>query len=165
MTTLRNRPVSRYEERMQDRRLRGLTTAVVFLVAALIGLGIWAIYDYVGERDSAVTGDVQTLLDDYTAAWNDHDGAAFLDLVTSDYTFDNGFTVTNAENQSRAIETSTDFVVEELGEPIMVGDGPWIVAQANHTTYGSSDLDGMSLITVVEEGGMLKIASHIWNQN
>lgn len=165
MTTLRNRPVSRYEERMQGRRLRGLTAAVVVLVAALIGLGAWAVYDYVGERDSAVTGDVQTLLDDYTAAWNDHDGAAFLDLVTGDYTFDNGFTVTDAENQSRTIEMATDFAVEQTGEPIMVGDGPWLVAQANHMNYGSSDLDGMSLMTVVEEGGMLKIASHVWHQN
>lgn len=165
MTTLTERPVTRPDARFPSRRARRLTITVVVLVVALLGLGTWAVYDYVGERDTAVTGDVQALLDDYTATWNDHDGDAFLELVTSDYTFDNGVQVFPAENQARIIDAATDFTVEALGEPMMVGDGPWLVAQANHTTFGSTDQYGMSLLTVVEEGGMLKIASHVWSLN
>lgn len=164
MTILTDRPATR-DEWVRGGRVRGLTITVIVLVLALIGLGAWAVYDYVGERDSAVSGDVQTLLDDYTAAWNEHDGTAFLALVTSDYTFDNGVTVTSAEDQAVVIGASTSFAVEVVGEAIMVGDGPWTVAQANQTTYLDTDSLGMSILTVVEQGGVLKVASHVWNLN
>lgn len=163
--TITDRPVTRRDERLPGRRARGLTITVVVLVVALLGLGAWAVYDYVGERDTAVTGEIQVLLEDYTASWNDHDGDAFLALVTSDYTFDNGVMVIPVETQARAIETASDFTVENIGEGIMVGDGPWLVAQADHTTFGSTDQYGMSLLMVVEEGGILKIASHVWSPN
>ncbi len=165
MTILTDRPASRSDEVILRRPVRALTITVAVLVVALLGLGAWAVYDYAAERDSAVTGEMQTLLDDYTTAWNNHDGEAFLALVTSDYTFDSGIGVTPAESQALALESGplSDFIVEILGEPIMVGDGPWIVAQANHVTFGSTDQLGMSLLVVVDEGGELKVASHVWD--
>ena len=146
-------------------RLRAMTITVVVLAVAVLGLGAWLIYDMVAGSDTAVSGEIETLLDDYRAAWNDYDSEAFLALVTDDYTFEFAGDVTPAEQQAVAIANS-EFVnghVEKVGESIMYGDGPnYFVAQANRTTSSQIDMDGISLFTIVQNGDVYKIQSHVF---
>lgn len=145
-------------------RLRAMTITVIVLAVALIGLGAWVIYDLVAESDTAVSGEIETLLDDYTTAWNDYDSEAFLALVTDDYTFEFADEVTGAEAQAMAISQGEfyDGQVEKVGDPIMFGDGPFYVAQANHTSSTTVDMDGISMFTIVEEGDTFLIQSHVF---
>ena len=152
-------------------RARNLTVTVIVLAVALLGLGAWVTYDYYANRDTAVSGDVTTLLDDYTAAWNNHDSEAFLELVTDDYTFSSDVMFgtepiyTTAEGQAMLIGAVGDFNVEVIGEPIMTGNGPWYVAQVNRVGSESDLSDGISNFVIVDEGGTLLVASHIWTGN
>ena len=146
-------------------RLRAMTITVVVLAVAVLGLGAWLIYDTVTGSDTAVSGEIETLLDDYVAAWNDYDSEAFLALVTDDYTFDGASGPTTAEQTAVAISNNefTDVNVEEVGDPIMFGDGPnYFVARANRITSSQTNMDGISLFTIVQQGDVYKIFSHVF---
>jgi len=145
-------------------RLRGLSIAVVVMAIALLGLGAWVVYDFVTDGQTAPTGEVQALLDDYTAAWNDHDGAAFLELVTENYTFSSGSMETSAEGQAMLIRGYSNIDIERIGQPIMVGDGPWDVVVANRLNNTNADTyeEGISFFVIVDQDGTLLVSSHDW---
>lgn len=136
------------------------------LALALIGLGAWTLIDRSSTSDTAVTADIQQLIDDYSAAWNDYDGAAFSALVTDNYRFVMGTDSTTAAEQAGYISNSLEpgnWHVTQTGDPIMVGDDPWLVAVPNNLTgegYGVDGQDGFSLVTIVETDGTLLIARH-----
>jgi hypothetical protein len=47
----------------------------------------------------------------------------------------------------------------------MSGDGPWYVAAAHRFTgytFGSEGVDGISQYVIVDDGGVLKIQSHVY---
>ncbi|MFW2340392.1 MAG: hypothetical protein ACN4GK_10110, partial [Acidimicrobiia bacterium] len=67
---------------------RLLTFAVIALGVALLGLGVWVIYGQATNPENAATEEIQTLVDDYLAAWNHYDEGALLQLITTDYTLD-----------------------------------------------------------------------------
>jgi hypothetical protein len=146
---------------------RFLIITIAVLALALIGLGAWTVVDRMSTSDTAVTADIQQLLDDYSAAWNDYDGDAFSALVTENYRFVYGSSSNNATEQaaliSGAVFESTNWNVTQIGDPIMVGDGPWLVAVPNNLTgdeYGADGQDGFSMMTVVDSDGTLLIARH-----
>lgn len=167
MTTLTEKPADQtgLEVRRLQGRLRAMTIAVVLLAVAVIGLGAWVIYDLVSQSDTAVTGEVESLLDDYTTAWNAHDGEAFLDLVTASYTFEYAGDVNSAEEEAAVIDGLGvyDWSVETVGDPIMFGDGPtYYVAVADHITSNAGDSNGISLYAISQVGDTYKIANHIF---
>jgi hypothetical protein len=50
----------------------------------------------------------------------------------------------------------------------MTGDGPWYVSVVEHFTstgYGPDGADGVSTFTIVEDGGILKVARHFYVGN
>jgi hypothetical protein len=147
-----------------ERGNRTLKAIVIALTVALVGLGAWVIIDRSSTSDTAPSDDVAQVWSDYVDAWNNYDGDAFLALVTPDYTFVNGDSTTNAESQARAIATAdtVDWHVTMLGEPTMAGDGPWYVAQVNKVEMSSlpEPLEGISVLTIVDIGGELKVANH-----
>jgi hypothetical protein len=147
-----------------DRGNRTLKAIIIALVAALVGLGAWVIVDRSSTSDTAPSEDVAQLWSDYTDAWNNYDGDAFLALVTPTYTFVYGTSTTNAESQARSIENAGtfDWHVTVLGEPAMAGDGPWYVSQVNQVKMSSSPepIEGISVLTIVDVGGQLKVANH-----
>jgi len=147
-----------------DRGNRTLKAIVIALTVALVGLGSWVIIDHSSTSDTAPSDDVAQLWNDYTDAWNNYDGDAFLALVTPGYTFVNGQSTTNAESQARSIANAStvDWHVTMVGEPIMAGDGPWYVSQANRIEMSSlpAPLEGISVLTIVDVGGVLKVANH-----
>ena len=145
---------------------RFLFITIAVLALALIGLGAWTIVDRSSTSETAVTADIQQLIDDYGAAWNNYDGAAFTALVTDGYRFvspyGNNDAVEEADNISNYLE-SVNWHTTQLGDPVMIGDGPWLVAVPNHLTasdFGADGQDGMSLFTVVDNDGTLLIARH-----
>jgi hypothetical protein len=71
-----------------DSRSRILTTTVVVLAVVVLGLGAWTVYGMSSTAETAVTAEVQRVVDDYLAAWNSFDGEAFRELVTDDYVLD-----------------------------------------------------------------------------
>jgi hypothetical protein len=145
---------------------RFLIITIAVLALALIGLGAWTFVDRSSTSDNAVTGDIQELLDDYSAAWNDSDGDAFSALVTENFHFVMGPDSSTAAEQAALISNSpelSDWHVTQTGDPIMVGDGPWLVAVPNNLTgagYGVDGQDGFSLMTIVDTDGTLLIARH-----
>lgn len=144
-------------------RIRGLTITVVVLAVALLGLGAWMIYDYATGPDTAVTGDIGTLLDDYTAAWNNYDSEAFLALVTDDYTFEGAGEVNTAEEEALGIAQLGiyDWNVTITGDRVIAGDGPTYVAlQPNQVTSTAGDMEGVSVFTIVETDGSYLISGH-----
>lgn len=121
------------------------------------------VYDYATGSDSAVTGDIETLLDDYMAAWNDYDSDAFLALVTDSYTFEGFGEVNTAEQEAAGIAQlgNYDWHVELTGDRTMTGDGPtYLVAQPNRVTSVTGDYDGISVFTILERGGVYLITHH-----
>jgi hypothetical protein len=149
-------------ERLQG-RIRGLTMTVVLLAIALLGLGAWIIYDSVAGSDTAVTGDIETLLDDYAAAWNNYDSEAFLALVTDDYTFEGAGEVNTADEEALGIAQlgAYDWNVTITGDRVIAGDGPTYVAlQTNQVTSTAGDMDGISVFTIVETDGSYLISGH-----
>lgn len=164
MTALHEMPTRESSEtRTLESRVRGLTITVIVLAVALLGLGAWTIYDYATGSDMAVPGEIETLLDDYATAWNDYDSAAFLALVTDDYTFESLGQVTSAEEEAAGIAQLglDDWGVEPTGDRIMAGDGPnYFVAQSNRVTSSVSDYEGISLYTIVERDGVYLISHH-----
>lgn len=145
-------------------RIRNMTIAIVVMAVALIGLGAWVIYDLVAESETTVSGEVEALLDDYTAAWNDYDGAGFLALVTDDFVHQVGNTISGADDIAANIEAGAAYetTIERMGEPIMHGDGPYFVAQVNSVTSETTQLDGISVFTIVQDGDAYKIQSHVF---
>lgn len=144
-------------------RIRGLTITVVVLAVALLGLGAWMIYDYAAGSDTSVTGDIETLLDDYSAAWNDYDSQAFLALVTDDYTFEGAGEVNTAEEEALGIAQlgAYDWVVTVTGDRVVAGNGAtYVVLQPNEVTSTIGDMEGISVFTIVETDGTYLISGH-----
>lgn len=158
-------PIDLYvDEHRPGSRFFIITIAVLAL--ALIGLGAWTFVDRSSSSDTAVTADIQQLLDDYSAAWNDYDGDAFSALVTENYHFvmgsDSSSAVVQAGYISNALEPG-NWHVEQTGDAMMVGDGPWLVAAPNTVTGDGYDVDGQvgfSLMTIMDVDGTLLIARH-----
>ncbi len=85
--------------------------------------------------------------------------------MTDDFVFAAAEGSITAQRQATMVTSAgvLDWRVEIVGEPIMHGEGPWFVAQANHFTatgYPAEGYQGMSLFTIVEEDGTLLIERH-----
>ncbi len=169
MTTLTDRRTQESPdlERLHA-RIRNLTITVIVLAIALLGLGAWMVYDYTTGSDTAVTGDIESLVDDYNAAWNNYDADAFLALVTDNYTFEGPAGTFSAEDQATGLTALRfyDWNVEMTGDRIMVGDGPsYFVVQPNQVTSTVDDYDGISVFTIVNQDGVYLISHHMFMGN
>lgn len=51
---------------------------------------------------------------------------------------------------------------ELVGEPIITGNGPWIVSVEENWTEWEAHSNGIATYVIVEEDDSLKIANHIW---
>ncbi len=148
-------------------RHRFLIATIAVLAVALIGLAAWVVYDNTQTPATNPSGDVTQLLDDYNSAWNNHDGDAFLALVTDGYVLDLRAGDSDA-TETAAMITSLETVnwnVDVVGEPIMAGSGPWYVSTVDLLTandYPPNGIDGISTYTIVDVGGTLKVSQHVF---
>jgi hypothetical protein len=145
-------------------RVRGLTATVAVLALALVGLGALTVYNLVAESDTAIPGEIDAVLEDYFAAWNENDSEAFLALTTDDYKLEYGGVVLTAQQIATDMTRleKGDFVVEVIGDPIRSGDGPvYHVAHASLITErGFSPQNVMTVYTIVERDGDFLISHH-----
>jgi hypothetical protein len=152
-----------------DHNNRGLIVTIVVLAIALLALGAWAIYQQTAESETAAPAAVEELLNDYGAAWNNYDGEAFLALTTADYVHDNGRVTYDQARTANLISIdlkAMNWQLEQVGDRIVSGDGPYYTAEVNQLTSGSTQAnDGISTIVVVDTDDGLKVSSHVWTGN
>jgi hypothetical protein len=150
-----------------ERRTRGLWIAVIVLGVLVLGLGAWIIYDYTQDSALAPPAEVTQVVEDYTAAWNNYDGEAFLATTREGYTFTSSAGAFDRTEQLSAIENTLPTIrwqVMPLDDPIAIGDGPtWFVVSLDETTDNIRDfVEGVSVITVVEDDGSYLITRHVF---
>jgi hypothetical protein len=151
-----------------------LGVALIVLVLAVVVLASWVIYD---QMNSTVDSEIQQLLDDHREAWMTRDVAAFREMTTDDYTWEEatyfndpieGFglrfafggadfddAVDDFEGNS---STSVGWTIEQVGDPIARVDGPGRMVAVNED-WVSGELHALaqSQYIMIEEDGRLKI--------
>jgi hypothetical protein len=174
--------------------LRSLTVPVVVFAVALTALGACSPADSTAIPDTvipetaipetaapetAVTAEIDRLLGDYEAAWNTYDVDALRPMFTDGFMSyetnpDAKHGISTGASHSQDLADTLSRIeggwqlgkgqVQRLGEPIMTGDGPWVVSQAWRVTIESYDLpvtECITTYTIVDEDGTLKIARAI----
>jgi hypothetical protein len=115
-------------------------------------------------------------MDDYVAAWNAYDGDALRPLLTEGFMWyetdaDPKHSVSTAPSLTSDVAEGILYVAgsaqfnkaqfEWAGEPIMTGDGPWLVSRAwryTRESFYEPEIEGISTYTIVDQDGTLKIA-------
>ena len=146
-----------------ERGNRTLKAIVIAMTVALVGLGAWVIIDRTSTPATAPSTDVAQVWDDYTDAWRNYDGDAFLDLTTDDYAFVSEMGTASAASQAAFINSSRayDWQVTPVGERVMAGDGPWFVSQVHRIDDNrTGPVEGISVLTIVDDGGVLRVSNH-----
>lgn len=167
MTTMIDRPESAVDPRLEtlERRSRGLVITVAILAIVVLALAGWFLYEQSQSAATAASSEMAQLVDDYTAAMNEYDGEAFLELTTPGYVFTSagGMEFRQREQADRIEEALPSYLwqVERPGKPMVMGDGPWYVAIPIHTTTNIREADGVSILTIIDDGGVLRVASHV----
>lgn len=160
-------------------RGRGLIAGLVVVALALGGLGGWVLGDRLQGSD--IPSDVEGVIADYLDAWEAKDETAVRAATTKDFFIAERIYNPTAERQGaigleEQIDDDIDGVVfrgflfdwnnESRGEPLVVGDGPWFVSYDESwfidRTIDIVHYDGVATYVVVEEDGVMKIASHYW---
>jgi len=142
-----------------------MRTPIAILAACVLSLTMVGCSD--DDAANAIPDDVKAVVDAYSASWNDYDAEAFNAVVTDDYMFINT-TVdreTTKEQQAASMEMleSGNWNAEQVGDGISAGEGPWFVSISNALTATNSDgAAGISVLTVVDDGGVLKVLEHIY---
>ncbi len=109
------------------------------------------------------TEEVAELLQSYKAAWNEIDSDAFLAAISSDYQIQTPrFGILDGPTQALYLGLP-GFHTETIGEPYMVGVGPWYVAEVSLITadgFPEGGVQSINIFKIVEEDGALKIQRH-----
>lgn len=117
---------------------------------------------------NSVPDDVEAVVNDYIASWNNYDAEAFAALVTDDYMFiDDGFGAENTKDQQMSdmpLLDAAGWHADVIGDMIAADDGTYYVAVTNSltTTNGGEAEQGISVVTVVDEGGVLLVQKHTY---
>lgn len=151
-------PVDQRSTTVVERRRTGFVVLVV-VVAALLGFGLgWAIFRDTGTD---VPGDVQELLDDYAAAWNEPNGEAAVALMAPGARFyssmfipDGGLAGDDLVDHINGLRR--DAITD--GSRTVFGDDPYVVVSEDR----AGGVDGTSAIFVKTVGGELLIGGHHW---
>jgi hypothetical protein len=133
--------------------------------------------------ETAVSAEIDQLFEDYVAAFNAYDADAFQALLTEGYTAyltadDSRYAISSGIATTLPREwviarlksefPNLEFHLERRGEAIMSGDGPWLVSQVILKTIKDpqypNGIEGVMTLTVIDEGGTLKVAREIYVQ-
>lgn len=147
------------------KRNRGLSWLAGILAVAVIGLGAWLIVELTASDGASVPEGVQTAIDDYNAAWQATDRAAFNAATTEDFTFIGNGRETSRSTQAAMVSALSYWRVETV-EQTVTGDGPYYVAGSEVVYLGSSPsstgYEGISIVTVEQVDGVWKVSQHTW---
>jgi hypothetical protein len=153
----------------------------VVVLLLLASLGACVSSDSTKASETAVSDEIDQIFDDYIAAFNDYDVDAVRAMSTDRYmsywtAWDPHLTVSTPADRLRNLKGVLEEVElyyppievqwERLGDPIMTGDGPWLVSQvirrmSNEPQYPNG-IEGISTLTIVDEAGTLKVARNVF---
>jgi hypothetical protein len=153
----------------------------VVVLLLLASLGACVSSDSTKTSETAVSVEIDQIFDDYIAAFNDYDVDAVRAMITDRYmsygtAWDPQSAVSTPLDRLRNLKTvlaevelylpSTEVQWERLGDPIMTGDGPWLVSQvirrmSNEPQYPNG-IEGIFILTIVDEAGTLKVARNVF---
>lgn len=121
------------------------------------------------------TSEVEQLLTRYQEAWANSDMDGFLAIVTKKFTRNesvyeqagDGFDILSSSTKRDAVSSEVNhsrWQIEHVGEPQVVGDGPWFVTIGENWTQGdtSSVYRGTATYGITDQDGTLKIATYYW---
>ena len=166
--------------RHRDNRPLKVALFVVALIA--IGLGVLLVYSVTtggdsGDPGATVPAAVQQVIDDYNTAITAKDMDAWRATLTDDFSnhrnvyfagsqefWEDESVVEDANSYAYRIEFYPDISYEQIGEPLVSGDGPWFATFVQRWEITEEDLvfDGNGTLTVVERDGEMKVASEFW---
>ena len=156
-----------------DEHNRKLKVALVVLAIIALGMGIALVAATAGDG-SDVPSEVQAVLDEFERATEEEDIEALTSIVTDDYYFNQVYYRAGEEEpeytragdigsvQSRFVMTQ-GLLLQRAGDPVVEGDGPWIVTVEEKYADNFSLFEGIGIYTVVDEGGVAKIATYDWS--
>jgi hypothetical protein len=123
--------------------------------------------------------EIEQLLDNYLNAWEEKDEAAIRAATTEDFVINEyiyqalDVAGTDVIELYEHISDDIDGVVrhgfgydwenEQVGRPLITGDGPWVVSVEENWIYYNRHYDGTASYVIVEEDGIPKIANHYWS--
>lgn len=179
-STLEHPPIDTSEpEEPLRRRNRTLTIALLTVAVIAVGLGLLLAYRATTDDDSGSTvpAAVQQVVDDYNDAITAKDMDAWRATLTDDYSnhrnvyfagsqefWEDESVVEDADSYAFRIEFYPEITYEQVGEPLVSGDGPWFATYVQRWEIPDEDLvfDGNGTLTVVERDGEMKVASEFW---
>ena len=148
----------------------GLHRAVVAVVAVVCAMGVIGCGDD-GESSTAgteVPSGVIASLDGFAEAINTYDTDTLLANTTEDFTWQSTGGVNTREEYVRHFETyyrRANFHNEPVGDRVIERDGDaYVATQVDHTTATGLDVDGVSVIRVVEVDGTWLVQEFRWRE-
>lgn len=147
-----------------------LRTSLIAGLALMIGLGAgWLAF--APEPPNDTDRQIQSLVDDYVAAWDAHDGQAVVALMTKDGVHYSGGAAGGKDASGDSLARSLAFFVEHHAAGISFAsvndavirtqDGPpYLVAnvvELGMSTSGSETEQAVAVYRIVPEDGVLKI--------
>ena len=186
ITTDRPRPTASAERPVSETRRGRWRPAFGFALAALlavVGATGWWMGSSDGETASAAAPptEVQTMLDDFYAAFAANDGAAMAELLAEDFVMATEFAGTlRANDFARYVDLgeTTGWAIEPVSDPLMIGEpaeplqpqcvmrlgcdepGAYVISVDVQKRRGSPDEEGFSMFFIVEEDGVPKVARY-----
>lgn len=162
----------------QNRHQKFVILLFVMLLA-FHGLGACATTSATQSNQTTIPPKLEQVIEDYISAYNKYDTEALQAVITDGYmlyegdsystrnvsnSICNGF---DAEEMFRYVEGTNkrrEYQFELIGEPIVTGDGPWIVSQVIHvsSTDYPNGISGISTFTIVDEGGNFKVSRDVF---
>ena len=152
---------------------RNLKVALAVLAIIALGVGIALVATTSGDG-SDVPSEIQEVLDEFERATEEVDIEGLTASVTDDYSFNQIYyrvgetepEYTRAGDigsaQSRFV-TTQEFLIQRVGDPVVEGEGPWIVTVEENFSDKFTLFEGIGTYTVVDEGGVTKIATYEWS--
>ncbi len=174
MTTRTDRTEAADDLKRRPIRKRMLEIALAVLGAAVIVLGflLW-------NAGSAMPAEVAQVVDDYNTALIDQDPEAWRATVSDDWYYSNKYYGPTGflEEMSldppmneylRWIEFGPAFEYQQIGDPIVTGEGPWFVTMHQHWSDQPTpdarvkDYEGAMTYVIIEQDGAMKVAATYW---
>ena len=149
------------------------------LILVLTGLVACVDNDSQTRERNNIYKDIDRLLEQYFVAYNAYDASAVAAVITEGYVLYMGHSYAvetvsspvdvgyNAEQMLSSVEgynKTHEYQFKRIGDPIITGDGPWIVSQVifETSTDHPNGVSGISTFTVVKEDGVFKVARDIY---
>ena len=175
-TLSRPEPSSLGEDHPRPKGNRWLLVAAIVLGLVSVGLAVALANE--ASDDSAVTDlppEVEQVLDDFSTAYATADSELMASIVTEDFFASEDFYSPggtepdfsfNAPKFSivEGVDNSSaqPVAVERFGDPIVTGDGPWVVSIGETWLDAFNRHDGTATYLIVNDDGVVRIHTYDW---